>query len=82
MSSETESAGSTAKSTKSPGSVEKEKENKDKEKEKDKSKDENEREKDVAHQEPLSWSSVGGYDHPQPGSRLLQYGKYVRVMRC
>ena len=75
MSSETESAGSTAKSSKSPGSVEKEKE-------KEKSKDENEKEKDVAHQEPLSWSSVGGYDHPQPGSRLLQYGKYIRVMRC
>lgn len=24
-----------------------------------------------------SWSSVGGYDHPQPGSRLLQYGMPV-----
>ena len=22
-----------------------------------------------------SWAAVGGYDHPQPGSRLLQYGK-------
>lgn len=21
-----------------------------------------------------NWSAVGGYDHPQPGSRLLQYG--------
>ena len=26
--------------------------------------------------EPISWSSQGGYDHPQPGSRLLQYGTY------
>ena len=26
-----------------------------------------------------SWSSVGGYDHPQPGSRLLQYGKSVKL---
>ena len=34
--------------------------------------------------EPLSWSSVGGYDHPQPGSRLLQYGKCscVCVLMC
>ena len=24
-----------------------------------------------------SWAAVGGYDHPQPGSRLLQYGKKV-----
>ena len=24
-----------------------------------------------------SWAAVGGYDHPQPGSRLLQYGKRV-----
>ena len=22
-----------------------------------------------------SWAAVGGYDHPQPGSRLLQYGE-------
>lgn len=29
---------------------------------------------DQSFQEGLSWSSVGGYDHPQPGSRLLQYG--------
>jgi hypothetical protein len=21
-----------------------------------------------------SWATLGGYDHPQPGSRLLQYG--------
>ena len=26
--------------------------------------------------EPISWSCQGGYDHPQPGSRLLQYGAY------
>ena len=25
-----------------------------------------------------NWSAVGGYDHPQPGSRLLQYGACVR----
>lgn len=25
------------------------------------------------------WESVGGYAHPQPGSRLLQYGKQGRL---
>ena len=24
-----------------------------------------------------SWSCVGGYDHPQPGSRLMQYGTFL-----
>lgn len=28
----------------------------------------------VAVGQSPSWSSVGGYDHPQPGSRLIQYG--------
>lgn len=23
------------------------------------------------------WDIAGGYDHPQPGSRLLQYGKGI-----
>lgn len=24
------------------------------------------------------WALVGGYGHPQPGSRLLQYGKFYQ----
>ena len=76
VSSETESATSATRSSRSQGSTDKDREKDKNEKEMDKDK-----EKDAAHQEPLSWSSVGGYDHPQPGSRLLQYGKYVCVMR-
>lgn len=26
-----------------------------------------------------SWSCVGGYDHPQPGSRLMQYGTFLSM---
>jgi hypothetical protein len=29
-----------------------------------------------------SWSSVGGYDHPQPGSRLMQYGTFLAIAMC
>ena len=54
------------------GSVER-----DRDKEKDKEKD-----KEWVERESISWSSVGGYDHPQPGSRLLQYGKHIRAVCC